>query len=250
VCNRRLGSRPSATDARHRSRRRADNALQSRRAAEPSPTEGEMPHPTIDAASEGARQCAERDERASPQWVVGAGPPECARRPLLHVPGLPASVAEAVQREPATILQCRLKYKSPSQQERCIRSLGSSCTHPVMSELSRAFEHLGNRHMEISEEVSKDETPEYAVGPHVEPPEVTNYVSISVTTDSKVSFCEVELITYEGPNGEVVKHHLLHTGPHEGGAYILALTGSGSFLVRSYGRYTHAPHGPTRNRVG
>lgn len=152
------------------------------------------------------------------------------------------SVAEAAQREPATIFQCRLKYKSPAMQESCIRSLGSSCIHPVMSELSRAFEHLGNRHMEIWEEVSKDETPEYVVGPHVEPPEVTNYISISVTTDSKVSFCEVELITYEGPNGEVVKHHLLHTGPQEGGAYILALTGGGSFLVRTYGRYTHRPH--------
>jgi hypothetical protein len=92
--------------------------------------------------------------------------------------------------------------------------------------------------MEIWEEVSKDETPEYVVGPHVEPPEVTDYISISVTTDSKVSFCEVELITFEGPNGEVVKHHLLHTGPHEGGAYILALTGGGSFLVRTYGRYS------------
>ncbi len=162
----------------------------------------------------------------------------------------PVSAAEAAPREPATIFQCRLKYSSPSKQEACIRSLGSSCAHPVMSELSRAFEHLGNRHMEIWEEVSKDETPEYVVGPRVEPPEVTNYISISVTTDSKVSFCEVELITYEGPNGEVVKHHLLHTAAHEGGAFILALTGGGSFLVRAYGQYTHAPHRPTRSRAG
>ncbi len=157
------------------------------------------------------------------------------------------SVAQASSREPATVFQCRLKYSMPSKQEACIKSLGSSCAHPVMSELSRALEHLGNRHMEIWEEVSKDETPEYVVGPHVEPPEVTNYVSISVTTDSKMTFCEVELITYEGPNGEVVKHHLLHTGPHEGGAYILALTGGGSFLVRTYGRYTHPPHRSARS---
>lgn len=34
-------------------------------------------------------------------------------------------------------------------QEACIRSLGSSFIHPGMSELSRAFEHLDNRHMEI-----------------------------------------------------------------------------------------------------
>jgi hypothetical protein len=116
-----------------------------------------------------------------------------------------------------------------------------------MSEYSRALEHLGNRHMDIWEELSRDETPEYIVGPHVEPPEVTNYISVSVTTDSKMSFCEVELQTFEGPNGEVVKHHLLHTRPHEGGAFLLALTGGGSFLVRAYGRYTHPPHPPTRS---
>jgi hypothetical protein len=151
-----------------------------------------------------------------------------------------ASVAEASPREPANIFQCKQKYKTAPKQQACIRSLGSSCAHPVMREYARDGEHLGNKHMEIWEEVSKDETPEYFIGPHLDPPQVTNYISISVTTDSKMSFCEVELKTYEGPNGEIVKRHRLHTTtPHEGGAFILGIT-EGGFRVVAFGRYTKA----------
>jgi hypothetical protein len=87
--------------------------------------------------------------------------------------------------------------------------------------------------------ISPDETPEYFIGPHVEPPQVTNYLTISVTTDSKMTFCEVELITYEEPNESIVKRHRLHTGPHAGGPFELGLTGGGNFLVRAFGRYAH-----------
>jgi hypothetical protein len=178
-------------------------------------------------------------------------PPICGAKAIfgtviavLILAGSASSGYAATRVVPKTAFQCKKAFKSSVKRAACIKRVaaekpGASCKHPLQSEYAKDAEHVGSgaKHMPISVEPT-DPTPNYLyfIGRHLEPPQVTNYLSISFESDSKVVICEAELKTYEEPNGSIVKRHKLPTGPHGDKPFVIGIT-EGNFRVNVFGRY-------------
>jgi hypothetical protein len=144
-----------------------------------------------------------------------------------------------------TPFQCQKAFPAGAARSRCIARVrserpGANCAHPLRSEYARDWEHLGDsKDMPITIEAT-DPPADYFIGRHVAPPEVTNYESVSFTSDTKVTVCYAELITYEDPNGTTVKHYRLPTGPHGNTPFVVGAT-EGSYRVLVFGQLRASP---------
>jgi hypothetical protein len=114
---------------------------------------------------------------------------------------------------------------------------GSSCQRPLKSYYLRDKEKAGDtKDMPI---ISGPGSPpaDFFIGRHVQPPEVTDYEVVHVTSNSRVIICHIELVIYEDPNGTTVRHYQLPTGPHGSKPTTIGDT-EGSFKLTVEGRYS------------